>query len=867
MIQLALPTVSVSLSPQRLLAREAMNALFEVTIFLRSPSEDIPFDSAVGEPAFLLAHGPRESRAWSGVCRSMRFIGVESDGWSAYELVLVPKLWQLTQRSNCRIFQHESIPDIARRLLRQWRVEHVFRIDEAQYPKLEQRVQYHESDYTFLCRLLGEAGISFYFEGDVEKGSLLVLADRPQAHDPRIEVPLRYIADPHEAQGFEGAYATDVRVGNEVRPGRLTIRDHDFRRPVFPLAAESVDVKAPNLEKSLEQYHYRPGAFLVEVGRGGDTPVADDQGAARHKPRAGDDLAKRSLRSERSEKRTVAFESNAISLGAGALIAIGGHPRTELSPEKALLVTAASIEGALESDWIVEATAVFADRTYRPATPPRPVIDGVQSAIVVGPPGKMGPQRPGEAGDQPAEIHTDEYGRVRVQFHWNREGHFDRGVSCWARVSQGWAGPGSGMTMIPRVGNEVLVGFMEGNPDQPVVVGRVHNALSPVPYKLPKASAVSTWRSLSSPGGAGSNEILFDDTADRELLYMRASKDAAKLVKQDETTVVGKDATRVTRRNETLVVGRNRVKVVKNQALDGTQYNRLTTIGGSRHTVVGKKDLRWVGKKFVAKVVPALKSELPQDLQATVTGRLAPLLDGAVAGTLGLVPQTPLGGAPQLPPDQAGGPLPELARQASRFKKVNKRARGVIGAPRPSATDGDDGSTALFIEDERVTLTTGQASIIISGSKVELKADGNILVIGEGEIVTTHKINDFLSPGQEPGEELTTAPQLNPEDVFGEDAVETPGVPENGLPQGTLPSGDETLGGVLGEVASQLTTPLGNGPPQPASPPGNEMLAQDVFGEGALEPPMPPGNGPPQPASPSGNEPLGPMSPSIFDEK
>lgn len=805
MMQLALPTVSVTLSPYRLLVREAMNALFEVTIAVRAPSEDIPFDSAVGQPAFLLAHGPRESRAWSGLCRSMRFVDVEPDGEAVYEIVLVPRLWQLTQRRNCRIFQHESIPDIARRLLRQWHVEHVFRIDEAKYPKLEQRVQYHESDHDFLCRLLGEAGISFYFDGDLKKGSLLILADRPQAHDPRLAAPLRFMADPRQAQGSEEAYATDVRVGDEVRPGRLTIRDHDFRRPFFPLAAEAVDAKASDLEKSLEQFHYRPGAFLVEVPRGGATPVADDQGAARHKPRAGDDLAKRSLRSERSEKRTVAFESNAISLGAGALMAISGHPRAELSSETALLVTAVSIEGALDSAWIVEATAVFADRTYRPAaTPPRPVIDGVQSAIVVGPPGEMGPERSGAAVARPAEIHTDEYGRVRVQFHWNREGSFDRGVSCWARVSQGWAGPGSGMTTIPRAGHEVLVGFMEGNPDQPVVVGRVHNALAPVPYKLPEGSAVSTWKSLSSPGGAGSNEILFDDTADRELLYLRASRDAAKLVKQDETTVVGKDATRITGRNETLVVGRSRVKVVKNQSLDGTKYNRLTTIGGSRNTVVGKKDLRWVGKKFVVKVVPTLKTELPQDLQATLSGRLGPVLEGAVAGTLGLLPLTPLGGSPQLPPDQAVGPLPELAKHAAKLKRVNKRARGVIAAARPLATDGDDGSTALYIEDERVTLTTGQASIIISGSKLELKADGDIFVIGRGEIVTTHKINDFGSPEQLPGAVLSTAPQ---------------------------PS------------------------------------AEDILGQGASGPSVQPGNGPQRPASPVGNEPLGPVSASIVTAK
>jgi type VI secretion system secreted protein VgrG len=209
---------------------------------------------------------------------------------------------------------------------------------------------------------------------------------------------------------------------------------------------------------------------------------------------------------------------------------------------------------------------VFADVTYRPPlTTPKPVIHGLQSAMVVGPKGE--------------EIHTDEVGRVRVQFHWDRAAPFDDNSSLWMRVSQGWGGGGYGMMAIPRVGHEVLVAFLEGDPDHPVVVGRVHNGTAPVPHKLPQNKTATSLRSASSPGGEGFNELTFDDARGRELVFVHAERNLKKLVKHDETEV--------TQKNRHVTVGDNLTKLVMLDETETTGADRTVTVGGKLGETVG----------------------------------------------------------------------------------------------------------------------------------------------------------------------------------------------------------------------------------------------------------------------------------------
>jgi type VI secretion system secreted protein VgrG len=533
-----------SLSVRRFAAREAMSSLFSVSIWARSPDDEIDLEAIVSHPMSLRfdsgkAFALYPARSWSGLCSYMELLEAEPSGLSTYYLRLVPRMWLLTQRRNHRIFQHQTIPEIVEAILAEWDVPRTFRVREAEYPKLETRVQYGETDFDFVSRLLEEAGISFSFAADGEVASALVVHDDPGASAPRDGGPIPYVGS--TSQAGERELVTGVHVAQQVRPGQVTLRDHDFRRPRFPLFGRKAAAHA--VEDRLELYAYSPGGFLRELlpeaVTAGPAPayglparlaplVGDALGMARHTEAMGRDRAQKRLESARALRRVVTFDTNCLDLSPGAVISFGGHPRAALGDDRKLLVTDVSMEGAPGEEWGASAAAVFAELPYRPPlSTPKPSVQGLQSAVVVGPAGE--------------DIHTDEHGRVKVQFHWDREGGYDERSSCWMRVSQGWAGGGHGMVAIPRVGHEVLVAFLEGDPDLPVVVGRLFNATAPGPYALPTHKTRSAWRSESTPGSGGFNEIMFEDKKGGELLYLQAERDLEKVVKQTEAVTVGLD--------------------------------------------------------------------------------------------------------------------------------------------------------------------------------------------------------------------------------------------------------------------------------------------------------------------------------------
>lgn len=586
-----------SLSVRRISIRERISSTFCADVEAASPSEDIDLDAIVGAPAELViaqaqggARATEGERRWTGLCSRMQQVRTEPGGLSTYRLRIEPALWLLTQRRNHRLFQHLSIPEIAERILSEWRIDAELRVDRAAHPRLELRTQYGESDLAFLNRLLEEAGISFYFLDDGRRQAL-VLHDQPWLTRPREGGPIRFLDDPSSA--LDEDYLTRVTLALEVRPGRYTLRDHDFRRaPELALLAEARD-GAPH-EAPLEQYDPAPGAFLVEGARAdGATPVADDQGIARHDERAGKALAERALEAARGSRQVISFETNLLDLRPGAVLSMAGHPRAELSEERRLLVTALHIEGAHDQAWTVRGEAVLADRPYRPARlTPKPHVHSVQSAVVVGPRGE--------------EIHTDEYGRVRVQLAWDRDGTYDERSSCWMRVSQGWAGVGYGMVSIPRVGQEVLVGFLDGDPDQPVVVGRLHNGTSPAPYKLPEHKAVSGWKTASSPGGEGYNELRFEDVKGSELVHLQAERNLTKHVKIDEYETTGSH--RTIRVGKRLVLTTGEASIV----LDGPNITIEAKAGLQVRSTEGSVVLEG-GPKVVINPGPSMRRRKPTE--------------------------------------------------------------------------------------------------------------------------------------------------------------------------------------------------------------------------------------------------------------
>ncbi|MFT3771028.1 MAG: type VI secretion system tip protein TssI/VgrG [Minicystis sp.] len=509
---------------------EGLSMPFEVALLVMSADADLDFSRIIGQEASLrLGHGRLGSRAWTGVCSFIEQTDVETAGLSTYTLRIVPRLWLLSQRVNHRVFQHQTALETVRALLEEHGIEITARVTEENLARHETRVQYGESDLDFVSRLLEEAGLGYYFDDTIQGPAQLVITDAPERAEPRhASIPFTSEPSPTIAHPF----AADVHVAHEMKPGAVTIADFDFRRPRFPVVYHS-EQAGPG-EPRLERYDYAPGAGLAELPaastKASDTPVADDHGYARTSETQGYALAERRLAALREGRRRVEITTNLVDLSPGTVFSISGAPRPELAGDQRLLVVQTNIDGRIDQAWTVRVVASFASAKVRPPRRvPWPRIEGLQSAIVVGPPGE--------------EIHTDEHGRVRVRFHWDREAALDDRAFAWVRVAEGWAGAGFGMIAIPRVGQEVLVSFYEGNPDQPVIVGRLFDAENPAPTNLPGGKTRFAWRTRSTPRSSGYHELSFDDAAGKELVTLRSERDLEKVVVAAEVDEIGGNST------------------------------------------------------------------------------------------------------------------------------------------------------------------------------------------------------------------------------------------------------------------------------------------------------------------------------------
>jgi len=624
-LELSFTSKETSLSVRHFAVREEMSKLFDIAVLARSPNDDIDLESIVGQGAGFafnsgVAHLTVASRAWTGICSHMELVQAEPIGLSTYFLRIVPALWRTTLRRNNRIFQHLSIPDIVLKVLSEWQIEPELRLTQ-QYLQHEYRAQYGETDFAFINRLLEEAGIAYFFTFNGSQ-TALVLSDEPTTGDPR---PALHFADnPNEAA--EREFITKVKLTQRVKPGRLTVRDFDFRNRLDYQLFSEARAQVAN-ELPYEQYTYEPGAFWYEPGAGGagDTPVADDKGVARTNEKEGSKLVTRTLDGERRTRRVVSYECNVVDLSPGTLMSIDPHPRRDIAGKK-LLVIDSLIEGTPDTDWTMRGEAVYTDATYRPERrTPRPRIQGVQSAVVVGPVGE--------------EIHVDEMGRVRVQFHWDREGNYDDGSSCWIRVNQGWAGAGYGFLNLPRVGQEVLVEFFEGDPDRPVVTGRVFSYTRRVPYKLPDDKTKSGWKSATSPGAGGFNELSFEDALGREVIHIQAQRNFTELVKNDQTSTVLNNRSADIKVNDTMTVGGDQAFNVSGNQTHTVLKTQKNDVRESRISKIGKADSIEAGDKISGTVGEhGVGYSFNKDQTITITNKVASIVfkpDGLYLDALG----------------------------------------------------------------------------------------------------------------------------------------------------------------------------------------------------------------------------------------
>ena len=507
--------ISTPLGDDALLVRafsgdEGLSQLFHFELELLSENPSISYDAILGKDVTvgLALADDSQQRYWNGYISRFYQAGRDSS-LVVYRAQMVPWLWFLNQTTDCRIFQNKSVPDIVTQIFGEYGFHDFEKRLTGSYGEREYCVQYRETDFNFLSRLMEEEGIYYFFEHSDGK-HVLVMADAPSAHKICQNQPTAICAL------APNGVRSDDRVLEWVqeeayRPGKVTTTDYNFEMPSTKLLATVQG------ERQYELYDY-PGEYKT-MGEG-------------------DSLARVRLQEQQMPISVARAVSDCRAFSAGAKFTLQQHYRSDLNKSYVLTWISHTARHGLDyrsgstDDDRTEYSNIFRcvpDTTQiRPARTTRiPIVTGCQTAVVVGPPGE--------------EIYTDKYGRVKVQFHWDREGKSNENSSCWIRVSQPWAGKGWGGMQIPRIGQEVVVDFLEGDPDRPLITGRVYNAGAMPSWDLPGKKVVSGLRSNSTKGGGGYNELSFDDTKGNELMNLHAEYNMATFVGHDQTATIKHD--------------------------------------------------------------------------------------------------------------------------------------------------------------------------------------------------------------------------------------------------------------------------------------------------------------------------------------
>jgi type VI secretion system secreted protein VgrG len=497
---------------------EGVSELFEFRVDALSKDENIDFNKVIGRNCSVKFKSYKGAeRIFNGILVAAQWTGVK-DVHYAYRLVFKPWLWLLSHTSDSKIHVKKTAPDIIKQVFSDAEFRDFRESLTASYPTIEYCVQYRESDLDFVCRLMEEFGIYYYFEHTSDKHTL-VLADSKSSHKAipgSTTVP--YIdLEGRDRRDCEHLYHwTRERT---FQAGKVTLKDYDQLRPSAEMTSEAQASEGYN-KANLEVYDY-PGKYP----RGGPTE--------RKKTSDGDKFAKIRLEAAQARDHRRYATGDAISLYPGGLIKLDKHPAA--SENVQYLVIRASHSFGTEayrsgfgSNEVYTGRYEFlgSDRPFRaPLITPKPIIHGPQTARVVG--------------QQGEEIDVDEHGRITVQFHWDR----DKKPSRRVRVAQVWSGKTWGSQHIPRIGQEVVVAFIEGDPDRPLVVGTVYNDEYRFPYKLPDNKTQSGLKSDSTKGGGGYNEIKYEDKKGSEKIEVHAQKDLDTVVENNETRKIGEDQT------------------------------------------------------------------------------------------------------------------------------------------------------------------------------------------------------------------------------------------------------------------------------------------------------------------------------------
>ena len=514
---------------------QSLSSLFTLNISLVSQQLlSIDFSQVLEKTAHL--------KIWLGTEIQRRVNGIvtwfeqgENDGHQMlYSMIVRPPVWRASLRQNSRIFQNEDIKSILGTILQENGVTDWSPLFSEAHPAREFCVQYGETDYDFLARMAAEEGLFFYEEHSPDSDDQsLVLCDTVRFLPEAFGIQW----NPNTRTEVSTPCISQFRHSAQIRPSSVIGKDYTFKRPGWAGRFEQQGQNQDYQRTQYEVFDY-PGRF---------------------KDGHGQNFARWQVEGWRNNAEEAQGKSRSPAIWPGRRIQLTEHPQAGLNRE--WQVVSSDLQGkqpqavagrsgsgtTLENDF----TVIPADRTWRPRPMEKPSVDGPQSATVTGPEGE--------------EIFCDEHGRVRVKFNWDRYNPANQDSSCWIRVVQAWAGPGFGNLAIPRVGQEVIVDFLNGDPDQPIIMGRTYHADNPPPGGLPGTKTQMTIRSKTYKG-SGYNELMFEDKTGQELLSMHAQKDMKTTVLNDQGTAII--------RNQSLVVGNNRLKVVtanEDVKIDGHQ--------------------------------------------------------------------------------------------------------------------------------------------------------------------------------------------------------------------------------------------------------------------------------------------------------
>ncbi len=523
--------------------------LFEVDLL--SPEMAIDPQNVIGKRATVSLQNDVK-RHFNGYIKSLTCGEIGPHNHRRYRLALVPWLWYLSRRVNCRIFQQKNAKSIVSQIFNELGFND-FEFKASGGKVREYCVQYNESDRDFVGRLLEEEGITTYFSHSADRHQLL-LVDRPNAFMEVAETGLEY-----SHGSTTSTQITHWRKTHSFRKGRWTLNDYNFLEPDKNLLATRQSAHQFDNNAPCEHFEY-PGYYHFDHAS---------------------ELVNMRMEAEEAGRLSVAGASNCSSFCAGGMFQLAKHDTA--SEQGSYVLLSVTHEASDHSYTAGEAGESFyknsfvcnsADIPIRPAAVhTRPVMRGPQSALVVGPAGE--------------EIYTDEYGRIKVQFYWDREGQRNESSSCFLRVVQSWAGNQWGTSFIPRVGHEVIVSFLDGDPDRPLVTGSVYNGKNKPVYASRTQSGIKT-RSTKGGTSQNFNELRFDDKSGAEQVYLHAERDFDAVVENNQSLTVEKDRTRIVNGNESVTVAGDRSKAVSGGETVDITKDLAQRIGGDSNIAVGK---------------------------------------------------------------------------------------------------------------------------------------------------------------------------------------------------------------------------------------------------------------------------------------